>query len=442
MYNGNKVPEICMIGMNHKTAPVGIRENFSLNDENISELLQRLHSVDIKEAVCISTCNRVEVYLVSDEAWQTIEEVIKIFEEISSLSRENFESSLYKKYSIDAVHHLLSVTSSLDSMVVGENEIIGQVKDAYKQSAELKSTGQILNRLFHQAFNTAKRVRTETEIAKNPLSVAYIATELAKSIFEDLSRKKALLIGAGEMGELILKYLTKYNVNDITIANRSFHNAERIANNINIEAHIITLDDIKATTNEFDIIISSLSSPNYIITPETTRNAIKKRKNRPLFLIDISVPRSIDPEISKLDNVFLYNIDDLKSIADENLKSRLKEVELAKHLIKSDTEEFYEWYEGLAIVPIIVNIQKKFEEIREIELDKYKRKKLKHLQQDDLTIIEELTKQIMKKILHNPIMYLKSHQSNSKREDAKRDSIREIIKIVEELFKDQDVRDQ
>ncbi|MDY6934733.1 MAG: glutamyl-tRNA reductase [Spirochaetota bacterium] len=435
MDNQNGIPEIILIGMSHKTAPVKMREHFSLANENISEFLLRLCSCGIKEAVCISTCNRVEVYVASHDIKESVDSVLEIFEEISSLKRDDFEDSIYKKYSKEAILHLLTVASSLDSMVVGENEIIGQVKEAYRKSSIEKCTGQILNRLFHQAFNTAKRVRTETEIAKNPLSVAYIATELAKSIFEDISQKKALLVGAGEMGELILKYLTKCNIGEVIIANRSFHNAERIANNINREARIITLEDIRYSAAEVDIIISSVLTPEYMITPITAKSAIKRRGNQPLFMIDIAVPRSIEPEVGRINNVFLYNIDDLKSIADENLKSRLREVELAESLIELDAEEFYEWYEGLVVVPTIVKIQDKFDEIRKKELNKYKRRKLKHVSDEDFQLIEELTNQIMTKTLHNPIVYLKNHVTDGRGIGGhEKRTIRDKIRIIEELL--------
>ncbi|MCP4553488.1 MAG: glutamyl-tRNA reductase, partial [Bacteroidetes bacterium] len=282
-----------------------------------------------------------------------------------------------------------------------------------------------------QAFKTAKRVRTETAIAKNPLSVAYIATELAKSIFEDISRRKALLIGAGEMGELILKYLTKFNIEEIIIANRSFHKAERIASEINREVRIITLDDIKDMASEVDIIISSVFVPDFLLTYNVARDLLKKRKNQPLFMIDIAVPRSLDPEAGKVKNIFLYNIDDLKSIADENLKNRLKEVELAKQLIDLDTDDFFEWYEGLSIVPSIVSIQNKFDEIRKKEIKKYKKRKLKHVSEDDLNIMEELTAQIMKKTLHNPILYLKGYQGSNEKEKKR---ISEVARIIDEIM--------
>ena len=435
-----EINEIALIGLNHITASVEMREIFSLSEDDVSMILTRSDTHGISEIVCVSTCNRVEIYFASSNIYDSVDTVISILEDISSLPKKKFESIIYKKYAKDAVQHLLTVTSSLDSMVIGENEILGQIKDSYRQSVNEKRVGAVLNRLFHQAFNTAKRVRTETEISKNPLSVAYIATELAKNIFEDISKRKALLIGAGEMGELILKYLTKYNISDITIANRSFHNAEKIAKEINRETNIIPLEDIEATVPNADIIISSVSPPNYIISYEMAKSSLrKKRGNSPTFLIDIAVPRSIDPKIAKLDKMFLYNIDDLKSIADENLKSRLKEVELAKRLIELDTEDYYKWYNGLSVVPAIIKIQDRFNEIRTHELNKYRRRKLKHISDDDFKIIEDLTNQIMTKTLHNPITYLKGCLEEGKREiDDKIDNIVDDIiekkKIIEDLF--------
>jgi len=431
MRKEEEISDIGLIGLSHKTASVEMRELFSLDDEKVSLILERSCAEGIDEIVCISTCNRVELYYASLNLHDSVEIIINILEDISSVTRKEIDGIIYKKYSKDAVLHLLTVTSSLDSMVVGENEILGQMKDAYRKSVQEKKIGSILNKLFHQAFNTAKRVRTETEISRNPLSVAYIATELAKSIFEDISKRNALLVGAGEMGELILKYFTKYNIKEITIANRSFHNAERISQDINRDAHVIPLEDIGDAACNVDIIISSVSSPGYIITYDMVKSAVKKRKNSPLFLIDIAVPRSIDSKIRKLNNVFLYNIDDLKSIADENLNSRLKEVELARQLIESDVEEFLKWYEGLLVVPIIVNIQNKFNDIRKNELLKYRRRKLKHFSDEDFQIIEELTAQIMTKTLHNPIMYIKSFQDKS---NIERESIIEISKIFEGMF--------
>jgi glutamyl-tRNA reductase len=430
--NKTETPEVGLIGMSHKTAPVDIREQFAFTDEEITEYMDRLHEQGIEETVCVSTCNRVEIYFASSHVQEAAELIMKLLEEKSQISRKKFEKLIYKKYSKDAINHAMMVSASLDSLVVGEDEILGQMKDAYRKSAVEKRTGQVLNRLFHTAFKTAKKIRTETEIARNPLSVAYIATELAMKVFEDISKRKALLIGAGEMGELILKYLTKYNISEIYLANRSFHNAEKIAQEINRDAHIIPLEDIPGVAGKVDIIISSVSVPEYIVNTEMGKEVARDRGDQPLFMIDISIPRSLDPGLSKMDNIFLYNVDDLQTIADENLKNRLKEVELARQLIESDVDEFYLWYEGLVVVPAIIGIQDKFDEIRRGELEKYRKRKLKHLSDEDFKLIEDLTNQIMTKTLHNPIMFLRSFNAADEKD---KETIRENVKIIEDLFR-------
>jgi glutamyl-tRNA reductase len=431
MKKKENISEIGLIGMSHKTAPIDIREKFSIDDDKFLKFFERAGAIGIDEIVCISTCNRVEIYFTSGDIDRSAERLMPILGEMSSVPISKLDNILYKKKSKDAILHLLSVASSLDSMVPGENEILGQVKDAYRKSAVLHKTGIILNKLFHQAFKTAKLVRTETDIARNPLSVAFIAVELARDIFKDLSKRKAMLIGAGEMGELILKYLTKYEISEITIANRTFHNAQRIIEDINIHADIINPEDIKNAIEKTDIIISSSASAEFIITKEMAKHSLKSKNNNPLFIIDIAVPRNIDPLIGKMDNVFLYNIDDLKSIADKNLKSRLNELDAAKSLAESDAEKFYEWYKNLAIVPAIINIQNKFDEIRKAELNKYRKRQLKHLSGKDMETIDKLTSQIMTRTLHDPIMHLKGYTSQNCKD---REKINETIKIIEQLF--------
>lgn len=435
MRGDEKIADIGMVGMSHKTAPLELRERFALGEVQMDGLLDRACAQGLDEIVCISTCNRVEIYFASHDLKAALEAAIGILEAASSLKREAFEDNLYRRYARDAVLHLLGVASSLDSMVVGENEILFQVKNCYGKSVRAKRTGAVLNKLFHQAFRTAKRVRAETEITRNPLSIAYIATELAGKIFEDLSRHRALLIGAGEMGELILKYFTKYRVGDITIANRSLHNAQRIASEINREAGIVPLEEVPRVAVESDIIIASASSPDYLIDIESARGILRQRANRPLFIIDISVPRSVDPRIGGLSGVFLYNIDDLKTIADENLKNRLREVELAKSLVQSDTDEFMAWYGRLSLVPAIVRIKDKFDGIRKGELSRYRRRKLKHLSDGDFKIIEELTRQIMTKTLHTPISRLKRGNGEGSADGGKEEA-KETARLIEELFKE------
>jgi glutamyl-tRNA reductase len=423
--------EIGVIGMSHKTAPVEIREKFSLDDNKLPEFLEKANSKGIDEIVCVSTCNRVEIYFTTNDIESAFENLTSALEEFSLFPKNKLKNIIYKKHYKEAVMHLLNVASSLDSMVLGENEILGQVKDAYRKSAFKNKTGAVLNKLFHQAFKTAKLVRAETGIARSPLSIAFIAVELAKSIFKDLTKKSALLIGVGEMGELILKYLIKYNLTNITIANRSYHNAQKITEDLNARAEIIALDDIKSAIPKADIIISSASASDYIISKETIKHSLKQKNNSPTFIIDIAVPRSVDPAVSETENIFLYNIDSLKEMADKNLQNRINEVEAAKKLIESDADKFFEWYESLDIVSVISNIQNQLDSIREKELEKYKKKQLKHLSKKDLALIENLTNQIMTKTLHNPIMYLKAFQRCP---NADNEKIKESIRIIEELF--------
>jgi glutamyl-tRNA reductase len=356
--------------------------------------------------------------------------------ECSGLSRQEFAHCIYRKYSRDVVHHLLTVASSLDSMVIGENEILGQIKQAYRDSVLHNKSGIILNRLFHQSFNTAKKVRTRTGISQNPLSIAYIAVEQAKNLFcNDLSGRKALLIGAGEMGELILKYLTKNNITDITIANRSLENAQAIVDKINQDAHIIHLNDIEAAASCVDIIITSVTGHDYLLTNCMIKAIIDKRGKKPLCIIDIAVPRNVDPAVRGIDSVYLFNIDDLKEIAEENMKNRLKEVEAAQQIVQADAADLLDWYEGLEIVPLIVRMQNIFNTIRDQELRKYRRRQLKHLSDDDLELVEDLTKQIVSKILHNPIMAIKENKESCVTGYNTTEAIKEKIRLLEELFK-------
>ena len=426
----NEIPEIVLVGLSHKSAPVDIREKFTLDEKIIPEFLEKAKKGAINEIVYLSTCNRMSVYFTAVDVHRAVNHIISLLEEYSGLQREMFENYLYRKYSRDAILHLLSVASSLDSMVVGENEIIGQVKQAYRASVDNKKTGILLNRLFHQAFNTAKKVMTETKISQNPLSIAFIAVERAKSVFGDLSDKKTLLIGAGEMGELILKYFTKSSVREITIANRSLHNAEKIVNEINREAHVIPLDDIELAAVDADIIITSISCQNHVLGYDLLKRISEKRDEQ-LFLIDIAVPRNIDPSAAELSRITLFNIDDLKQISDENMKNRLGEIEMASRIVNSDATEFFTWYEGLEVVPIINKLQKKFDEVRINELKRYRQKKLKHLSETDFAFVENLTEQIMTKTLHNPIMALKRYQT------SRSNSHLDLESIIEELFKKQ-----
>jgi glutamyl-tRNA reductase len=316
-------------------------------------------------------------------------------------------------------------------MVIGENEIAGQIKESYRRAVEFGSTGIIMNRLFHRAFATSKRVRTETDISKNPLSIASIAVEKAKDIFPDISSRSALLIGAGEMGELILKYLVKENLQKIIIANRTIESAERICMDIDYKAEIINITRIDQALCDVDIVISSVTAPHHVITASDIKNIMFEREEKPICLIDIAVPRNIEPSVTETENVYLYNIDNLKSIADKNMRGRMKEIEKANSIIEEDIDEFINWNDELSITPTIAVIKNKFNEIRENELKKYKNKKLKNLSDDDFRYVEELTFRIMNKTLHNPIINLKKISAASESES---DELKMNTKFLEDLF--------
>ena len=432
---GHKTADIAVIGFNHKTAPVEKRECFSVGSGMLADLYRRFRQQGIDEAVYVATCNRVETYIASRTIRKDIEKAAAVYESISGMPYADFCDNLYVKTSREAVQHLLTVVSSLDSMVLGENEIAGQMKEAFTCAVDNKSAGPILNKLFHQAFRTAKQVRTETDISRNPLSVAYIAADLARKLFPDFSSRAALLIGAGEMGELILKYFTRYGIGRVIIANRSMCNSERIAGAINRQAEIIALEDIPGAATEVDIVITSVAAPHYMVTAEQIGSVMEIRRGRPLFFIDIAVPRNVDPGVERVQGVHLYNIDSLQGIADDNLKSRIRAVDLAREFIEANADEFIEWFQGLAVAPAIVSIRKTFDHIRARELERFRRKKMKHLGEQDFALIEELTRQIMTKSLHNPIMNLKRHHRSVRDDHTKKEHLHLQTKFIEELFK-------
>ncbi len=427
MNNDNKASlnfgNLIVLGLSHKTAPVETRELFSLPASQLAAFYERLSEAGVEESVYVSTCNRVEIYMTAEDSESAVETIKRLMEYYTKLPHEQFMSSVYSRYGVDAVKHLLSVASSLDSMVIGENEITGQMKESYRKAVEFGTTGTILNRLFHRAFTTSKRVRTETDICKNPLSIASIAVEQAKNIFSDISKKSALLIGAGEMGELILKYLVKENLHKIILANRTPEKAERICRDIDYNAEIININKVDQALAEVDIVITSVTAPHHVITSSDIKNIMFERGGKPIFL----------PSVTETENVYLYNVDNLKDIADSNMRGRMQELDKANSIIDEDVEEFVNWYDELSIAPTITLIKNKFNEIRENELNKYRNKKMKHLAEEDFKLVEEITCQIMNKTLHNPIINLKKHRSSCEEPESD-ESLKKNTKFLEDLF--------
>mgnify|MGYP001051988384 CR=1 FL=1 len=401
---------IILIGMNHKTAPVNTRERLSISCKD-NDALKVIKSISqVREAMYIATCNRVEVLASVEDVEKGLEKLKTFIFSHGNLSREEMKECLYVYRDVDAVRHLFRVASSLDSLVMGEPQILGQVKDAYRHSVEQKASGIILNKLLHRTFHVAKRIRTETGIANNAVSVSFAAVELAKKIFGYLHDKTALLIGAGEMSELAARHLLNNDVNRIIFANRTYENAVRLANDFH--GVPVGFDLLEDKLKEVDIVISSTGAPGYIVTEEMIVKALHRHKNRLMFIIDIAVPRDVDPAVEEIDNVYLYNIDNLQEIVDENLRSRVEEAEKAEAIISEEIINFTNWLNTLEVVPTIVSLKKKSEKVIEWELEK-SLSWTRNLTEEEREKIRILASSIVNKILHDPITSLKEESQNS-----------------------------
>ena len=334
---------ITVIGLNHKTAPVELREKLAFSHNNMGGVFKYLREIEtIKETLVLSTCNRVEIYVVTPQPMEALRQVKKFLSDYHQIKEESFESNLYFYHEPFSVSHLFSVASSLDSMVVGESEVLGQVKSAYILAHQHLATGKILNVLFQRSLNAAKKVRTLTAINKGFISVSSLAVELARRIFGNLSRRPVMIIGAGEMGELTLKSLVSCGVKSIIVSNRTFEKAQELA--LALKARAVKFDECFEMMAHCDIVISSSAAPHYLVSKEDIKKLMVLRQQRPIFFIDISVPRNIDPEINKIDNVYLYNIDDLEKIVQENIKTRQKEIYKSQEIIEQEVKRYTAWF--------------------------------------------------------------------------------------------------
>lgn len=406
--------DIVLMGLNHKTAPVTLRECLAFSEDETSAALKVFReSPAIREAMLISTCNRVEVLMATSDTSNAADTVKVFFSEFKSLPVSEFEKSLYIHEGDDAVRHVFRVASSLDSMVVGEPQILGQIKAAYQIATSKKTSGVLLNKLLHRTFFVAKRVRSETGIGDHAVSISYAAVELGRKIFGTFEGKKVLLIGAGEMAELAVEHLIRNRVGDILLANRTFKNGVELAKRFNGQA--IRFEEITGFLEHVDIIISSTGSPDYVVTRDQVKGIIRRRRNRPLFFIDIAVPRDIDPEINRLTNSYVYDIDDLKGIIDENIEDRNREAIKGERIVDEAVISFRHWFESLDVIPTIVELRDKMEDIANGEIKKTLQT-LKHLSDDDHEAITRMTNAMINKILHDPTLLLKSnghHQNKS-----------------------------
>ncbi len=397
---------IILLGMNHKTAPVEIREQLALAcQKEVNPLHMLPHLQQVEELIFLSTCNRVEFLFTCGAVAEAISEVKALLRTHVGLpSSIPLDSYLYVHKDMEAVKHLFMVASSLDSMVVGEPQILGQLKGAYRAAVEYRTVKMILNRLMHKSFSVAKRVRTETCIGSCAVSVSYAAVELARKIFGQINDKRVLLIGAGEMAELAAEHFLRQGVKSMTVANRTLERAVELA--ARFKAQTAPFDLLLEEMKKTDIVVSSTGAREPIITYRDVRARMRERRNKPLFFIDIAVPRDIDPKVNEIDNVYVYDIDDLQGVIEFNREERLNQARTAEHIINEETIKFRTWMESLDVAPTIVSVREKAERIRQNEL----RKTFSQL--PDLTgrqkeAIEILSASIIKKLLHDPIMFLK-----------------------------------
>lgn len=389
------------IGISHHTASVDIREKMWFSTEEIREAVRRLKESYFSECVLVSTCNRTELYGIarnqtSDEA--SVRKFLIDFKNAADMVREEH---FVGTAAGDAISHLFHVASGIDSLVIGDIQILNQVKEAFTLSREADALGPIMNRLMQSALHVGKRTRSETSICEGAVSVSYAAVELASKIFEDLSKKTALLIGAGETGELTLKHLVSKGIGQVRIANRTREKAQALV--AEFGGTVVDYEQIVDALRSADIVITSVNAPSYIVQPEDVLKVMKQRSNNPLFIIDIGVPRNVSPASRKIDNVFLYDIDALSSVVDRNLEKRKAELPKVHAIISQELSEFMQWYQSLQVGPTIQEFREALETIRREEVEK----NINRFRPEDRELVELVTKRILNKILHHPTTTLK-----------------------------------
>jgi glutamyl-tRNA reductase len=414
---------IFVFGLNHNTAPVEVREKLYVPEDIIPDLSRELKEVGIGENVVLSTCNRTEFYFSCENLDESLKTFYKILTKHFVMQEKWLKDYTYILTNEDTYRHLFLVASGLDSMVVGEPQILGQVKDAYRLATDCNTTGFFIDKVFHRTFNVAKRIRTETRIGYNPVSISAMAIELAKKIFGELKDKKILVIGVGEMCEIALKYFKKEGVTDVYITNRTFLNAQKLADEIAGVPYPFT--DLQELLIKVDMVLSSTGSEKPIIDRELVNIAMKKRKQKPLFFIDIAVPRDIEPSVNDIENVYLYDIDDLKELSQSHLSDRLAEREKAQSIVDEEVEKFTIWLKQLDMNPLISNIYEKVEEIRTKEFKKILQK-LQNVDDETTKNIELLTKSIVNKLIHPHVAIIKQNGSPV------------VLEIMKKLFRLED----
>jgi glutamyl-tRNA reductase len=417
---------VFVVGLNHKTAPVEVRELLAFSSSRILEALDLFRKrFPHSEVAILSTCNRVEIYACSPKTFSdlTDETILDFLAEFHGIEKSRFRENMYAYSNLEAVKHLFFVASSLDSMVLGESQIVGQVKEAYSTACSQGATGKVFHQMFQQALNAAKEVHTHSKIARGKVSISSVAVEFAEKIFQDFSDKTVFIIGAGEMAELVLKSLVEHGVRAVMVSNRSYERAIALASEFGGKA--VRYDSLAEELAKADIVISSTAAPHYVLHPEHIKAAMQKRKGNPMFLIDIAVPRDINPEVSKIENVYLFNIDDLQGVVSQNMEERTREIEKCRAMVEEEVEEFMAWMEEMKIGPAIARLRDHFHHIGKEELERL-RPKLGNVSEEYWREVVYTMERTLNKLLHRPLEVGK--------EEAKNGGGYRYVETVKKLF--------
>ena len=414
-------------GVNHRTAPVEVREKLAFDANGLAAALRALVSCQgVSEGLILSTCNRVEIVVAAPNGDDPA--VDRFLSESRSVPLDEIAPHLYRHVDQQAIHHLFRVAASLDSMVIGEPQILGQIKEAYAAAKAHGALSGYLEAILTRAFSVAKRVRTETGIGENAVSVSYAAVELAREIFGTLAGKTVMIIGAGKMSELAAQHLHRSGATDIFVTNRTYERARELAGLF--QGTIVEYDRFLFTLPQMDIVITSSGAPHYILKKADLRRIIDARRNRPMFLIDIAVPRNIDPAVNEIDNVFLYDIDDLQRVVAANIGERQKRAELAEEIIEAEVERMMARLKAREVVPTIVGLQEQLEQMRQAEIARL-RGKFGTLTPQQEEALEALTRGLVAKIAHGPISELR-RQAGQPEGLPIIDTIRKVFRLEEE----------
>ncbi len=403
---------IIVVGLSHRTAPVAVREQFALPESEWPGALDRLRSHrGVAEGVVLSTCNRVEVCAAVQDTDAGFEGATRFFSTYHGEGRESPTSHLYYYSSSDAIRHVFRVAASLDSMVLGEPQILGQVKDAYDAALAHKATGVVLNKLFSKAISVAKRIRTETRVAESAVSVSSAAVELARKIFRSLDETRVLVMGSGEMAELAAKSLVSHGAERIVIAARNQAKADALAREY--AAHAVARDAFLDELVQADIVICSTGANHYLLDAQQMTDVARRRKGRPLFLIDLAVPRNIDPAVNDVDDAYLYNIDDLNSVVEANRREREKEAMKAEAIIDDELQQMMKWLQSLEVTPTIVELRQQVERLRQAEVERALARYRNGSEPDLRAALDGVTSSLVNKLLHSPVVVLKDEATRT-----------------------------